>query len=60
MTSTRSGMCLTEDKPSMHRLCSGTFTANAGEMEHSVEADCTCDCHKPDTALHRKVRRGPG
>lgn len=59
MSTTRSGMCLGDDLPSLHRLCRGRFTANAGEMEHSVEADCTCDCHKADTALHRQVRRAP-
>lgn len=60
MSGTRSGMCLGDDLPTMHRLCPGTFTQSAGEMETSRVLNCGCDCHIEGTTLHQLIRRGRG
>lgn len=52
----RSGMCLGDDLPNLHRICPGQFTHSAGEMETSRQRKCWCDCHKPGTTLHRLTR----
>ena len=60
MNGPKSGMCLADDLPSLHRLCRGRFTQSAGEMEHSRERMCHCDCHYEDTTLGRLTRGGRG
>lgn len=56
----RSGMCLGDDLPKLHRICPGHFTQSAGEMETSRKLTCHCPCHKPGTTLHRLIRRSGG
>lgn len=58
MKGPKSGMCLGDDLPDLHRLCRGTFNQSAGEMETSRILTCYCDCHYEGTTLNRIISRG--
>ena len=58
MKGAKSGMCLGDDLPVLHKLCRGTFLQSAGEMETSREQTCHCDCHYEGTTLGRIIHPG--
>ena len=51
----RSGGCYDDTLPTMHALCTGTFSRRDGPNSSPEQRDCSCPCHTPEGVRMRTV-----
>jgi len=51
----RSGGCYDDTLPTMHTLCTGTFSRRDSPNASPELRDCSCPCHTPEGAWMRAV-----